>query len=254
MLRFISPFPPPKPSPSSILLSPTDAAIEKTSAFKKKHVFPPLTSSLSHFDRRYKARFNWDHYVHALPQGAREALPVETQACASVTSAFLQVRFPSHLHSPPPKGCTRGGEGLPIANNRVFSSVFFSRPFSETVGACLTITRSPSAVGFPRSDLRGVRTLSSRTFRLGTRRTPTQHRTARSARPSRDHTLSPHHAPPYVEFLRWGSFCCRSDLTSRCYGVLKRLLHRFTSRTLAEEQKRERQRDRDAHTHTHTRT
>ena len=42
--------------------------------------------------RRYKARFNWEHYTHAVAPGTREMLPSETQACASVTSAFLQVR------------------------------------------------------------------------------------------------------------------------------------------------------------------
>jgi hypothetical protein len=41
---------------------------------------------------RYKARFNWEHYTHVLAPGAKESLPEETQACASVTSAFLQVR------------------------------------------------------------------------------------------------------------------------------------------------------------------
>lgn len=40
----------------------------------------------------YKARFNWEHYVHPVSNGTREMLPSETQACASVTSAFLQVR------------------------------------------------------------------------------------------------------------------------------------------------------------------
>ena len=42
---------------------------------------------------RYKARFNWDHYPHPMIPGARESLPDETHGCASVTSAFLQVRI-----------------------------------------------------------------------------------------------------------------------------------------------------------------
>lgn len=46
---------------------------------------------------RYKARFNWDHYPHPMIPGARESLPDETHGCASVTSAFLQVRI-----GPPP--------------------------------------------------------------------------------------------------------------------------------------------------------
>ena len=44
---------------------------------------------------RYKARFNWDHYPHPMIPGARESLPDETHGCASVTSAFLQVRIAS---------------------------------------------------------------------------------------------------------------------------------------------------------------
>jgi hypothetical protein len=50
--------------------------------------FPRLAPS----SRRYRARFNWEHYTHALTPGTREKLPDKTFACASVTSAFLQVR------------------------------------------------------------------------------------------------------------------------------------------------------------------
>eukprot|EP00884_Botryococcus_braunii_P018014 jgi/Botrbrau1/4897/Bobra.118_1s0011.1 len=41
----------------------------------------------------YKAYFRWDHYPHKLrDQGeAPPHLPAETEACASVTTAFLQV-------------------------------------------------------------------------------------------------------------------------------------------------------------------
>eukprot|EP00228_Micromonas_bravo_P004810 CAMPEP_0203017292 /NCGR_PEP_ID=MMETSP1401-20130829/21585_1 /ASSEMBLY_ACC=CAM_ASM_000894 /TAXON_ID=38833 /ORGANISM="Micromonas pusilla, Strain CCAC1681" /LENGTH=335 /DNA_ID=CAMNT_0049759015 /DNA_START=12 /DNA_END=1016 /DNA_ORIENTATION=+ len=45
----------------------------------------------------YKARFNWEHYTHAVAPGTREMLPSETQACASVTSAFLQVLKAIHV-------------------------------------------------------------------------------------------------------------------------------------------------------------
>jgi hypothetical protein len=39
--------------------------------------------------RRYKAYFRWSHYQFKLQPGL--VLPEETEACASVTSAFLQV-------------------------------------------------------------------------------------------------------------------------------------------------------------------
>lgn len=39
--------------------------------------------------RRYKLHLRWEHYKHRL-QG-QPVLPAETEACASVTSAFLQV-------------------------------------------------------------------------------------------------------------------------------------------------------------------
>lgn len=38
---------------------------------------------------RYRAHFRWEHYQHQLAQ--QMDLPDETEACASVTSAFLQV-------------------------------------------------------------------------------------------------------------------------------------------------------------------
>ena len=38
---------------------------------------------------RYKAYFRWSHYQFKLQPGL--VLPEETEACASVTSAFLQV-------------------------------------------------------------------------------------------------------------------------------------------------------------------
>jgi hypothetical protein len=41
--------------------------------------------------RRYKAYFRWSHYQFKLQPGL--VLPEETEACASVTSAFLQVKF-----------------------------------------------------------------------------------------------------------------------------------------------------------------
>ena len=40
---------------------------------------------------RYKAYFRWSHYQFKLQPGL--VLPEETEACASVTSAFLQVQF-----------------------------------------------------------------------------------------------------------------------------------------------------------------
>ena len=40
---------------------------------------------------RYKAYFRWSHYQFKLQPGL--VLPEETEACASVTSAFLQVHF-----------------------------------------------------------------------------------------------------------------------------------------------------------------
>ena len=39
---------------------------------------------------RYRATFHWNHYRKALVEGPK--LPESTEACASVTSAFLQVR------------------------------------------------------------------------------------------------------------------------------------------------------------------
>lgn len=39
---------------------------------------------------RYKAYFRWNHYAFKLRNGASH-LPTETDACASVTAAFLQV-------------------------------------------------------------------------------------------------------------------------------------------------------------------
>jgi hypothetical protein len=39
--------------------------------------------------RRYKAYFRWTHYPFKLKT---MEMPVETDACASVTAAFLQVR------------------------------------------------------------------------------------------------------------------------------------------------------------------
>lgn len=47
-----------------------------------------VSASLHALPYRYKAYFRWQHYPHKRPD-----LPVETEACASVTSAFLQVRF-----------------------------------------------------------------------------------------------------------------------------------------------------------------
>jgi len=43
---------------------------------------------------RYKAYFRWGHYPFKLKSGPM--LPDETEACASVTSAFLQVSCSSH--------------------------------------------------------------------------------------------------------------------------------------------------------------
>lgn len=62
-----------------------------------------------HLGRRYKARFNWEHYTHVLPVGARLELPSETHACASVTSAFLQVRLPYPPLSVDALGRSRAG-------------------------------------------------------------------------------------------------------------------------------------------------
>jgi hypothetical protein len=59
--------------------------------------------------RRYKARFNWEHYTHAVAPGTREMLPSETQACASVTSAFLQVRPNRDRRATTDASHTRGG-------------------------------------------------------------------------------------------------------------------------------------------------
>jgi hypothetical protein len=39
---------------------------------------------------RYKAYFRWNHYGHKLKNDA-SILPTETDACPSVTAAFLQV-------------------------------------------------------------------------------------------------------------------------------------------------------------------
>lgn len=41
--------------------------------------------------RRYKAYFRWPHYSHKLRSGTA-LLPTETDACPSVTAAFLQVQ------------------------------------------------------------------------------------------------------------------------------------------------------------------
>jgi len=38
----------------------------------------------------YRVNFNWEHYEHALPAAVRRMLPKTTEACPSVTSAFLQ--------------------------------------------------------------------------------------------------------------------------------------------------------------------
>ena len=46
--------------------------------------------------RSYKCYLRWSHYKHRLH--GQPVLPAETEACASVTSAFLQARFhPNHL-------------------------------------------------------------------------------------------------------------------------------------------------------------
>jgi hypothetical protein len=41
---------------------------------------------------RYRVDFLWQHYAHALQPAVRAALPASTEACASVTTAFLQAR------------------------------------------------------------------------------------------------------------------------------------------------------------------
>jgi len=38
----------------------------------------------------YRINFKWEHYEHAIPAHVRKALPKMTEACPSVTSAFLQ--------------------------------------------------------------------------------------------------------------------------------------------------------------------
>lgn len=99
--------------------------------------FSPLLPT--HCDR-YKARFNWEHYTHAISPGAREELPAETHACASVTSAFLQVR-PSPLHPDPPRKAIVPKPFFCCLRLHPFASLasfFFRRfraHFSETVGA-----------------------------------------------------------------------------------------------------------------------
>lgn len=40
---------------------------------------------------RYKAYFRWNHYCHKLKNDTPGVLPTETDACPSVTAAFLQV-------------------------------------------------------------------------------------------------------------------------------------------------------------------
>ena len=52
-----------------------------------------LKLSTLHF-LRYKAYFRWPHYQYKL--NSPEMLPVETDACASVTAAFLQVLSTLH--------------------------------------------------------------------------------------------------------------------------------------------------------------
>ena len=110
-----------------------DRAAPHASAHRAPRLESPLTTtSLSPFrasarsrtvaasgcrSRRYKARFNWEHYTHAVAPGTREMLPSETQACASVTSAFLQVRPP------------RERRALPRLDAR---ACFFFRCFSRT--------------------------------------------------------------------------------------------------------------------------
>lgn len=43
---------------------------------------------------RYKAYFRWNHYCHKLKNDAScSNLPTETDACPSVTAAFLQVKW-----------------------------------------------------------------------------------------------------------------------------------------------------------------
>jgi len=38
----------------------------------------------------YRINFNWEHYTHNVPASVRKTLPSTTEACPSVTSAFLQ--------------------------------------------------------------------------------------------------------------------------------------------------------------------
>ncbi len=47
---------------------------------------------------RYKAHFRWRHYTQIQATSDYD-LPEETEACASVTSAFLQVQALMHTHS-----------------------------------------------------------------------------------------------------------------------------------------------------------
>lgn len=53
---------------------------------------------------RYRAHFRWDHYTNKIGEGVQ--LQNDTEACASVTSAFLQVRGR--------EAGQRGGAGLPF--------------------------------------------------------------------------------------------------------------------------------------------
>ena len=68
--------------------SPTDAASDSATADGKPASLRPANNALL-----YKAHFHAaDHAGTALPDAARAALPDATEACASVTLAFLQAR------------------------------------------------------------------------------------------------------------------------------------------------------------------
>lgn len=61
-------------------------------------ILPQPTPASCHAaaDRRYKAYFRWPHYQLKLRSDALSQLATETDACASVTAAFLQVLHTLH--------------------------------------------------------------------------------------------------------------------------------------------------------------
>lgn len=72
--------------------SPNRSKLSKSSSAANLQRSRPTNNQLL-----YKAYFRWDHFPHPLGEGyGVEDLPDETEACASVTSAFLQILSALH--------------------------------------------------------------------------------------------------------------------------------------------------------------